>query len=82
MVITIKVGSRACMKIELISQKRNKKKYRVCDGVIGCREGTEMIPLPKNMEIVDKDGNPIETEGEIYVTAETIDPYRLVTCMF
>lgn len=82
MATSIKVGRRACVKIELVCQKRNKKKYRVCDGLLVLREGTKMIPLPKNMEIVDEDGDPIEATGRFYVTEETIDPYHLVTDIF
>lgn len=46
------------------------------------QEGTLMIPLPENMEIVDENGEPIKATGRFYITAETIDLYHLVVDMF
>lgn len=68
---SIKVGRRACVKIELVCQKRKKKKYHVCDGLLVLREGTEMIPLPENMEILGDKRYRRRKASALWITINT-----------
>ena len=71
---------RVCVKVE--KEKRNL--YQVVlsgqENIFLLKAGTALIPFKG--EIVDAIGNPIPATGTYYRTAETIDPYHLVTDWF
>lgn len=54
-------------------------RYRVIPGSICCMKiGTSIMERPDAL-ILDDCENKIQTSGEIFWSAETIDPYHLVT---
>lgn len=44
--------------------------------------GTELCPLPDDVEVVDVEGAPVLALGKFHVTTETFDPFHLLTDIF
>lgn len=71
---------RVAVKVQRINS--HSTKYKIIPGSI-CfiKDGALVSERPKSI-IVDEDGNEIKPEGKFLWTAETIDPFHLVTDMF
>lgn len=44
--------------------------------------GTELCPLPEDVEVVDAEGEPVLAVGTFHVTTATLDPFHLLTDLF
>lgn len=77
---------RAGVLVERFGDKR-KHLYRIAKDEPLCliKPLTTLLPLTEvcaNAQIIDNDGQPIPAIGKFYITAETIDPYHIVTDWF
>ena len=67
--------------------KSGRKDYKLMenDTIIMVKPETEFIPLEKahpNTNILGIDDGKIEPAGRFYISAETIDPYRIIIDWF
>lgn len=67
--------------VKVIHTGTNKKTYQVTEDIVILPAGIYMIEKPGCI-ITDKNGNEIKPTGRFLYTAETIDPYHIVTDMF
>lgn len=67
---------RVAVKVE----KKGRKLYVIPDEIHFLKPGTLLMKCP--YEVVGPDGEKIEPVGQFVMTAETIDPYHMVTDWF
>ncbi|RHQ05568.1 hypothetical protein DW993_08760 [Clostridium sp. AM51-4] len=77
---------RAGVVVERFGDKR-KYLYRIVEINPLCliKPCTTLLPLTEisaNAKIIGPDGQPVPATGEYYITAETMDPYHIVTDWF
>lgn len=70
-------NKRVCVKVA-----RKGNKLEVQEGIYFLAPGTAVLPIKSIDKIVDIEGNEIEATGQFYTTAETIDPYHMITDLF
>ena len=77
---------RAGVVVERFGDKR-KYLYKIVENNPLCliKPCTTLLPLAEispNAKIIGPDGQPVPATGEYYITAETMDPYHIVTDWF
>lgn len=72
---------RACVKVKKIKKGKNYF-LEVQDGIHAIGSRTEVHDLPKNIKVVDKNGQELRPTGRFVLTSETIDPYHLLADMW
>lgn len=65
----------ACVKVRV----EGRRLVVVAGGIGVLRRDAMVAPLPKEIEVVDEDGERIAPERGFYITTGSLDPYHLLT---
>ena len=80
-------GLKKDMKMKVTLRSPRKYLYRIVEINPLCliKPCTTLLPLAEisaDAKIIGPDGQPVPATGEYYITAETMDPYHIVTDWF
>jgi len=78
----ILTNPRAAVKAKVVSKRPRRYEVDTESGVCMIESGTQLVLLEENAQVITAEGEVLEATGRYYRTAETIDPYHLITDYF